>query len=69
MDLKCLTGPIQCIIIMMCLLYIISPIDFLPDFIPFIGWIDDAMAGLLLFTTVIVGSGKDIFGGMLGGKK
>ena len=23
------------------LLYILSPIDFLPDFFPFVGWLDD----------------------------
>jgi hypothetical protein len=63
-DSKCFGGPIQCIIIMVCLLYIISPIDLLPDFIPIFGWIDDAMAGLMLLGTVFLGSGKDIFGKM-----
>lgn len=29
------------------LLYILSPIDFIPDFIPIIGWIDDIIALLI----------------------
>lgn len=29
------------------LIYILSPIDFIPDFIPIIGWIDDIIALLI----------------------
>lgn len=29
------------IIALLSVLYIISPIDFIPDFIPFLGWCDD----------------------------
>jgi uncharacterized membrane protein YkvA (DUF1232 family) len=29
------------------LIYIISPIDFIPDFIPVIGWVDDIIALLI----------------------
>ena len=29
-------------------LYVISPIDFVPDTIPILGWLDDGMIGFLL---------------------
>lgn len=29
------------------IIYILSPIDFIPDFIPIIGWIDDIIALLI----------------------
>ncbi len=29
------------------ILYIVSPIDFFPDFYPFIGWIEDILIGIL----------------------
>lgn len=36
--------------ILVLLVYILSPIDLLPDFLPIIGWVDDAIAGgFLLF--------------------
>ncbi len=34
------------LVLILCLVYVIFPFDMLPDFIPFIGWIDD---GILLF--------------------
>lgn len=34
------------LVLILCLAYLIFPLDLLPDFIPFIGWIDD---GVLLF--------------------
>ena len=30
------------------MLYVISPIDFVPDFIPILGWMDDGLAAVLL---------------------
>jgi len=33
-------------ILIILVLYIISPIDFIPDVIPVIGWIDDIIAGI-----------------------
>jgi len=35
------------VFIILNLIYIISPIDFIPDFIPVIGWIDDIIALLI----------------------
>lgn len=35
------------IIALLAVLYIISPIDFIPDFIPFLGWIDDLVVLLI----------------------
>lgn len=29
------------LLVVLCLIYVLSPIDFLPDFIPLLGWIDD----------------------------
>ncbi|MDB9525780.1 YkvA family protein [Oscillatoria sp. CS-180] len=34
------------------LLYLISPIDIAPEFIPIIGWIDDAAIATLLFAEI-----------------
>jgi len=44
---RCSTPDIM--LIVAALLYLISPIDAVPDFIPFAGWLDDvAVAGLVL---------------------
>jgi uncharacterized membrane protein YkvA (DUF1232 family) len=32
---------------LLCILYVIWPIDFIPDFIPILGWIDDL--GVLVY--------------------
>jgi uncharacterized membrane protein YkvA (DUF1232 family) len=34
------------VILILALLYILSPIDLIPDFIPVAGWIDDAAVGI-----------------------
>lgn len=45
------------IIALLAVLYIISPIDFIPDFIPVIGWIDDVLAGMIAFGSMFGGGG------------
>jgi hypothetical protein len=73
--LKCLSGPIGCIIAGLAILYIISPIDLMPDFIPIVGWIDDIVAAIVglgaLVPTIFGGFGNifDGFGNLFGGKK
>lgn len=40
------------IILLGTLLYLVSPIDILPDFIPILGWIDDGIVLTLLMTEI-----------------
>ena len=40
--------------------YLLSPIDLVPDFIPVIGAMDDAMVVLLVLQWVAVGVGRDV---------
>ncbi len=41
------------IVIALCAIYIISPLDFIPDIIPGLGWGDDIVAGLIGLTTLL----------------
>ena len=34
--------------VIVCLIYILFPLDFIPDFIPVVGWIDDVGVSVLL---------------------
>lgn len=36
------------IVLVLCLAYVLFPLDMLPDFIPFVGWIDDGVLIYLL---------------------
>ena len=45
------------LILVLALLYIISPIDIIPDPIPVVGWIDDVAVGLGA-GAVALGSGR-----------
>ncbi len=49
------------ILIVASLLYLISPIDISPDFIPILGWIDDGVVASILVTSLsqILLSGLD----------
>jgi hypothetical protein len=45
-----MTGYIKILLIILLLLYIISPFDFLSDFIPITGWLDDAfLLGIFVY--------------------
>ena len=46
------------IIAVLAMLYVISPLDLIPDFIPFIGWLDDL--GVLVWAARQVFFNKDI---------
>jgi uncharacterized membrane protein YkvA (DUF1232 family) len=47
-------------IIVISLIYIFSPIDILPDFIPILGWIDDFIVLMVLLNTVLKYITEDI---------
>jgi uncharacterized membrane protein YkvA (DUF1232 family) len=34
------------ILIVLAVIYVLSPVDFVPDFIPVLGWVDDAVIGI-----------------------
>lgn len=46
-------GIVKWVIVAILALYIISPIDLMPDFIPIIGWIDDIIAGIVLIMMLL----------------
>lgn len=41
------------IIVIVSVIYIIDPFDFIPDFIPIIGWTDDALVLYLLLMRLV----------------
>lgn len=42
------------------LLYLLTPIDFLPDFIPVLGWLDDVFVTLLVLDHIFNSADTDI---------
>lgn len=44
---------VAAIVIFILLLYIISPIDLIPDIIPVIGWVDDLVALAMIVTVAM----------------
>lgn len=49
------------------LVYILSPIDFLPDIIPILGWLDDIIAIVVTITLFLLSIPSDILREHLGG--
>lgn len=45
------------LVLIVAILYILSPIDFIPDPIPIFGWVDDAVVGLAA-GALTMGAGK-----------
>lgn len=41
------------VVVALCAIYIISPLDFIPDVIPVLGWGDDLAAGLIGLRTLL----------------
>ncbi len=39
------------------LAYFVFPADFIPDFIAFIGWLDDLVINLMMFTALAINAG------------
>ncbi len=44
--------------VIMAVLYIISPIDFIPDIFPIIGWLDDTLVAFLTYVFVTYNANK-----------
>lgn len=49
------------LITVLAILYILSPIDFIPDVIPVLGWLDDIVAFLLLLRQLLTQLGNGTF--------
>lgn len=47
------------VIFLLALLYVLSPIDMIPDFIPVVGWADDLLALLIGAGALMIPSGND----------
>jgi hypothetical protein len=41
------TSNMKYVMMALCVIYILSPLDFIPDFIPVLGWGDDLVAALI----------------------
>ncbi len=49
------------------LIYILSPIDFMPDIIPILGWLDDIVAIILTLALFLLSIPSDVLRENLGG--
>ena len=49
------------IVALLSVVYIISPIDLVPDVIPFLGWLDDGVVTILLFKLAFKLLPKDMY--------
>jgi uncharacterized membrane protein YkvA (DUF1232 family) len=47
------------VIFLLALLYVLSPVDLIPDVIPVVGWTDDLLALLIGAGALMVPSGND----------
>ncbi len=46
------------VVLILALLYILSPVDLIPDFIPFVGWADDLAVGVAAGATALAAGRK-----------
>ena len=50
---------VDVVLMVILLIYIVSPLDFIPDFIPVVGWIDDGIAfAIFMYLLSDVGGGE-----------
>lgn len=50
------------LVFLVALIYIISPLDFIPDVIPLVGWLDDLAALLIGISTLLGGRDRPRLG-------
>ena len=48
------------VLVVFAILYILSPFDILPDFIPFVGWVEDIIIAVMTFLFVNSQTGTNV---------